>query len=82
MNSIMKTTFPDEVMIKIADLSEKELKEKHIYYERSGTVFNVFPHNINDLLDAQMNSSLKLMKEGLITHDMIKKDVEHMKRNM
>jgi hypothetical protein len=80
MNAKMKTTFPDDVMNRISDLVEKELIQKDIFYIREGTVFRVPHPYMGVLLDAQANANLKLIDEGIVTKEMISREVGYVKR--
>lgn len=73
----MKTTISDKIMNEIANLTEKELKEKGVFYMRIGTKFSVRQSDINNLLDAQLNANKKLIKNGVITNEMLKNDIKN-----
>lgn len=57
----------DDLMNKICDLSEAELKKRGIFYIRKGTVFSVKERNIPDLFDIQLVVTVSLVVEGEIT---------------
>ena len=61
----------DKMMQQVSDLVEDDLKLKSIYYERNGTVFNVEPHNISELLKSQYKANITLFDSGQFTKDMI-----------
>jgi frataxin-like iron-binding protein CyaY len=61
----------DKMMKKVSDLVENDLKEKKIYYERNGTIFNVEPHNMSELLKSQYKANSLLFKNGEFTKDML-----------
>lgn len=71
----MKTTLSNEIMNQIADLVENELRSKRLFYNRYGTNFRVPGDNIPDLLEAQENATKKLVNDGIITKEMIEKDI-------
>ena len=66
-----KTISFDKMMKKVSDLVEEDLKLKNIYYERDGTIFNVEPNNISELLKSQYKANSILFDSGYFTKDMI-----------
>lgn len=72
----LKTTMSSDTMNKMSDIVEEELKIKGIMYLRDGTKFSVNPNDISTLFDAQINANLKLIERGVITSDMILKDIK------
>lgn len=71
----LKTATSNDIMNKVADLTELELKSKDVFYLRDNTRFSVKQDDVNNLLNAQMEVSKKLIKDGIITLDMIKNDI-------
>lgn len=71
----LKTATSNDIMNKVADLTELELKSKDVFYLRDNTRFSVKQDDVNNLLNAQMEASKKLIKDGIITSDMIKNDI-------
>ena len=72
----LKTTFPNHIMEKIYDLMEVELKEKGIFHIRNKDKFFVYDFDVSALFLAQENANKKLIKEGVITVDMIKHELK------
>lgn len=73
----LKTTMSNDIMNQVAEITELQLKNKNIFYLREGTVFRVKQSDMNNLLNAQMRATKKLIKDGVITLDMIKKDMKY-----
>jgi hypothetical protein len=71
----LKTTISNDIMNNVADITELELKSKGVFYLRDDTRFSVKQDDVNNLLNAQMEASKKLIKDGVITLDMIKNDI-------
>ena len=71
----LKTTISNDIMNNVADITELELKSKGVFYVRDDTRFSVKQDDVNNLLNAQMEASKKLIKDGVITLDMIKNDI-------
>jgi hypothetical protein len=71
----LKTTISNDIMNNVADITELELKRKGVFYLRDDTRFSVKQDDVNNLLNAQMEASKKLIKDGVITLDMIKNDI-------
>lgn len=67
---------PTEVMNKISDLVEEELTNKGIPYMVEGTKFILPMDLIPYQLEAQRNATIKLINDGVITPEMIKKEIE------
>lgn len=59
----------------MADIVEVKLKQKGIFYLRDGTKFNVAEEDVNNLLAAQFEANKVLIKSGVITQEMLKKDL-------
>ncbi len=57
----------DDLMNKICDLSEVELKKQGIFYIRNGSVFTVKEKNIPDLFEIQSSVTFSLVEKGEIT---------------
>ena len=57
----------DDLMNKICDLSEVELKEQGICQIRNGSVFTVKEKNIPDLFEIQSSVTFSLVEKGEIT---------------
>lgn len=72
----LKSILPNEVMEKIMEYIEQELRQKNIYYERNGSVFRVPNKNMEDLHQAQLNANVRLISEGVLTLEMLKEDFE------
>jgi len=72
----IKTTLSSDIMDQIADLVESELKSKNVHFVREGTVFRVSQGDYNHLLLSQEVATVKLIKKGVITLDMIEKDIK------
>ena len=72
----LKTTMSNDIMNQIAEITELELKSKGIFYLRNGTKFSVKQDDINNLLNAQMKANEKMIKDGVITLDMIENDIK------
>ncbi len=70
-----KTTMSTNIMKQVCDIAETELKKKGIFYTRTNTKFKVKQENIKDLWDAQMKANSILIKEGVITLDMIENEI-------
>ena len=66
-----KTISFDKMMKKVSDLVEEDLKLKNIYYERDGTIFNVEPNNISELLKSQYKANGILFDSGYFTKDTV-----------
>jgi Holliday junction resolvase RusA-like endonuclease len=73
----LKTTIPIDIMNQIADLTEKELKEKGIFYLRNETQFSVYKPDIDNLLKAQEKANLILLSKGILTTEMLLNDVKN-----
>ena len=73
----LKTTMSNDIMNQVAEITELQLKNRNIFYLREGTVFRVKQSDMNNLLNAQMRATKKLIKDGVITLDMIKKDMKY-----
>lgn len=72
----VKTTMSNDIMNQIADIIEFKLKSKGVFYLRNDTKFGVEEDDVKNLLNAQMEANKKLIKDGIITSDMIKNDIE------
>lgn len=72
----LKTTMSNDIMNQVAEITELELKSKGIFYLRNGTKFSVKQDDVNNLLNAQMEANKKLIKDCVITSDMIKNDIK------
>lgn len=66
-----RKNLPKEVLSQMADLIEKELIEKGIFFQRNGTEFLLEEHNIKYLFFAQSNANKSLIKEGKLTIEML-----------
>jgi len=71
-----KTTMSNDIMNQVAEIIELELKRKGVFYLRYGTKFSVKQDDVNNLLNAQMEANIKLIKDGVITLDMIENDIK------
>lgn len=74
----LKTTMSDSIMNKIADLIEKDLTDKGIFYLRKGTKFNLLESQMEELYKSQEKANLKLISTGEITMDMVSKDLKNL----
>lgn len=74
----MKSILPNDILMKIADLIEIELKQREVYYERKPgtTVFRLTDHGMAFFHAAQRNANRKLVDDGVITMEMLIKDAE------
>lgn len=70
------TTMSDDIMNKVADLTELELQRNRIYYSRNGTVFNVRQDDVNRLLNAQSKATKQMFDDGVITKDIMEEDIK------
>lgn len=61
----------NKMMQQVSDLVENDLKLKKIYYERKGTIFNVEPNNIPELIKSQHKANSFLFENGEFTKNMI-----------
>ncbi len=64
-------------MEKVGDIVEKELKDKGIFYLRTGTKFGTKQCDLAILFEAQAKANEILISNGTITQEMIKKDIKH-----
>lgn len=71
-----KTTMSDDIMNQLSNMVEAELIRSKIYYLREGTNFKVRNSDLNSLLYAQFEASAKLLKDGVITVEMLENDVK------
>jgi hypothetical protein len=72
----LKTTMSNDIMNKVAEITELELKSKGIFYLKNGTKFSVKQDDVNNLINAQMEANKKLIKDGVITSDIIENDIK------
>jgi len=72
----LKTNMSEDIMNRVSELIESDLKSKNIFYLREGTVFRVKQKDIENLLNAQIKANKKLIAGGVITLDMIEKDID------
>lgn len=61
----------DKMMQQVSDLVGDDLKVKKIYYERKGTIFNLEPDNITELIKSQYKANRVLFDNGEFTKNMI-----------
>lgn len=73
----MKTTLPENVMLKITDTTEQKLKKASIPFKREGTTIYLATQFIPKLLDFQTEATQQLIQEGIITTEMIEKELEN-----
>jgi len=71
---VARTTLSDEIMVEIANLTEKTLVENNIYFLRDGTKFQVKSNNVDDLLSAQTKANLTMLDSGKLTPEMLIND--------
>lgn len=71
-----KTLMPDEVMNRMGDIIEANLKKQSVYYIREGSKFNVGQKDVSVLLENQMSATLQLISEGVISMDMVFNDLK------
>lgn len=67
----MKTTMPDHVLNRTADITEADLKSQDIFHIRNGTKFIVKMSDEGKLLAAQSKAIEQLMSDGVITPEMV-----------
>ncbi len=71
-----KTTMSDDIINQVSDIVEQKLKAKGIFYIRNSEKFRVQQNDVNNLLRAQMEANEFLMKSGVITLEMIAKEID------
>ena len=71
----IKTKLSNEIMSKISDIIEEKFKKSNIFYLREETRFSTTPDNIDKLLEFQYEANLELIEKGIITQEMLMKDI-------
>ena len=74
----LKTTLSKEIMIKVADATERQLIMDNIHYFREGTVFKVQERDVHFLLKAQQEANKLLITSNVITEEMIVKEIQQL----
>lgn len=71
----LKTTMSDDVMSQVGDIIEEILQNDLVFYAREGTMFYVGQDDMPNLLEAQTEANKRLVQRGVITPEMVAKDI-------
>lgn len=77
----MKTTMPDHVMDRIADITQSSLKSQGIFHIRNGHKFILKMSDQGKLLALQSDATEQLMSEGVITPEMVSEGIAKIFKN-